>query len=174
MGSFPQHLFSLILASLCFSTIGMVFGALAITLSPIIWIIPAIIALTFIYHTFILLVASAETYHSPRLYTPYTIGCAYILSFFWTATLAVSIAVSCLLLTDVVHTTDDKIKIWMLILSSVSLLESALLGYMAVMSHKEMKQIRYQNKWRWRIDITGVNSPQWRSVECFSSTEKTR
>jgi hypothetical protein len=139
----------------------MVFGALAITLSPIVWLIPAVIALTFIYHTFILLVASAETYNSPRIYSPSAIVCAYFLSFLWTASLAASIAIACLLSTSVIQTTDEKIKIWIPIISGVSLFESMLLGFVAIMSHREMKQVRYRNKWRWRVNITKGDPSQW-------------
>ncbi|KAF8902936.1 hypothetical protein CPB84DRAFT_1775267 [Gymnopilus junonius] len=161
MGSFPQHFFSLIVASLCISTVGMVFGALTIDLSPIVWFIPAVIALTFIYNTFILLVASAETYNSPRLYSPSPIGCAYFLTFLWTASLAASTAITFLLFTNIIRTTDEKIKIWMAIIAGVSLLEAILLGFVAIMSHREMKQIRYKNKWRWRVDIGGGHPSQW-------------
>jgi len=167
MGSFPQHLFSLVVASLCLSTVGMAFGALSITLSPIIWIIPAIIVLTFIHHTYILLMASAETYNSPRLYSAMTIGCGYTLAFLWTAALAASATIAGLLFTNIIRVDDGKIKIWMTVLSGVSLVESLLLGLIAVKSHQELRQIRYRNKWRWRVDITGNRPSPWRSVKSY-------
>ena len=147
MGSFPRHFFSLTVTSLCISTIGMVFAALTIDLSPIVWLIPGVIALTFIYNTFILLVASAETYNSRRLYAPTPIGCAYFLTFLWTASLAAATAITVLLFANVIQHSDGKIKIWMSIIAGVSLLEAILLGVIAVMSHRELKQIRYKDKW---------------------------
>ncbi|KAH9484952.1 hypothetical protein JR316_0001856 [Psilocybe cubensis] len=168
MGSFPQQFFSVTITSLCISGIGMVFGGLATDLSPIVWLIPLVIALTFIYNTYILLTGSSESYNSPRLYSALTVGVAYFLTFLWTISLAASITMTCLLLTNIINTPDENIKIWMPIVSGVSLLQSVLLGFMAVRSHQEMKQIRYKNKWKWRIDIQGVNNSQWRLVVAIS------
>jgi hypothetical protein len=142
----------------------MVFGALTIDFSPVVWLIPAVIALTFIHNTFILLVASAESYHSPRLYSPTPVSIAYFLTFLWTTSLAASIAITSLLFANAIRTTDEKIKIWVVVIAGVSLLETILLGFIAIMSHREMKHIRYKNKWRWRVDITGGHPSQWRLV----------
>ncbi|KAF4621231.1 hypothetical protein D9613_000248 [Agrocybe pediades] len=149
-------------ASLCISSIGMAFGALAITLSPILWLIPAVIALTFIYHTYVLLMASAESYTSPRIYSASAIGCGYVLAFLWTAALAASATISSLLFINIITVDDSKVKYYLAVLAGVSLLESLLFGFIAVKSHKELKKIRYRNKWRWRVDITGNSPAQWR------------
>ncbi|KAF8971136.1 hypothetical protein BDZ97DRAFT_1341570 [Flammula alnicola] len=161
MGSFPQQFFSLIVTSLSISTVGMVFGGLSLTLSPIIWLIPAVIIITFSFHTYILLLGSSETYSSPRIYSPIPIGCAYVLAFLWSAALAASVTLTCLLLSGIIRSTDDKVKIWMPILSGVSLLQAMLFCFIAIQSHREMKKIRYRNKWRWRVDITGGSPSQW-------------
>ncbi|PPQ90559.1 hypothetical protein CVT25_015873 [Psilocybe cyanescens] len=158
---FPSFPFRSTLDGCDMAGIGMVFGGLATDLSPIVWLIPLVIALTFIYNTYILLIGGSESYNSPRLYSALTVGVAYLLTFLWTISLAASTTITCLLLTNIIHTPDENIKIWMPILTAVSLLESLLLGFMAVRSHKEMKQILYKNKWKWRIDIQGVNSSQW-------------
>lgn len=164
MGSFPQQFFSLTIASLCISGIGMVFGGLAIDLSPIVWLIPVVIALTFIYNTFILLIGSSESYNSQRLYSAATTGMAYFLTFLWTISLASCITMTCLLLTNDIHSGEKNVKIYLPILCGVSLLETSLLGFMAVRSHQEMKKINYKNKWKWRIDIKPTNGFEWRSV----------
>jgi hypothetical protein len=166
MGSFSQQLFFLISTSLFLSTVGMVFSILSLSVSPVIWFIPGVIIFTFSYHSYILLLGSSETYNSPRIYSSLPIACAYILAFLWTAAIAVSVTFTSLLLTGVMKITDDdKVKFWMPIVAGVSLVEAAIMIYIAVQSHREMKQLRYRNKWRWRIDINGGNPVPWRSVQ---------
>lgn len=166
MGSFPQHIFPLAVFSLFFSTVGMVFAGLSLTVSPIIWLIPSAIILTFAHHTYIFLLGSSESYKSPRIYSSIPITCGYILAFVWSAALAVSVTLTCLLLSGIMKSTDDddKVKIWMPIVAGISLVESIIVLYISVQSHREMKANRYNDKWRWRIDVIGGGPAPWRYV----------
>ena len=166
MGSLPQHLFPLTTISLFLSAVGMVFAGLSLNVSPVIWIVPSVIIFTFAHHTYILLLGSSEKQSDLRIYSSAPIVCGYILAFLWSAALAVSVTLACLLLSGIMKSTDDggKVKIWMPIIGGISLVEVIIVLYISVRSHQEMKRIRYRNKWRWRLDLTGRNETPWRSV----------
>ncbi|KAF9482260.1 hypothetical protein BDN70DRAFT_930231 [Pholiota conissans] len=140
----------------------MVFSILSLSVSLVIWSIPAVIIITFSYHTYILLIGSSETYNTPRIYSTFPIVCAYILTFLWTAALAVSVAFTSLMLSGIIEVgNEDKVKFWMPIVAGSSLVEAAIMFYIAIQSHREKKQIHYRNKWRWRIDLTGGSPTAW-------------
>jgi len=47
-------------------------------------------------------------------------------------------------------TTDDEIHIWMILLSALSFVEIMIMGIIAIGSHKELRKLRYKQKWEWR------------------------
>ncbi|KAF8160622.1 hypothetical protein B0H34DRAFT_697379 [Crassisporium funariophilum] len=128
----------------------MAFAAMAVLLSPGIWLTPPVVALTFIYHTYILLIANSESYSTPHIYSTSCTVCAYILATLWTAVCAVATAFTCLLSSGRIESTDAQTKLWMILLSAFSLIEVFTLGYIAMNTHKIMKKISYSEKWRWR------------------------
>lgn len=164
MGSFSHHLFPLATTSLFLSTVEMVFAGLSLNVSPVIWIVPSVVIMTFAHHTYILLLGSSEKHNDLRIYSSVPVACGYILAFLWSAALAVSVTLACLLLSGIMKSTDDgdKVKIWMPIVAGISLVEAIIVLYISIRSHKEMRRIRYSNKWRWRIDLTAGGSTPWR------------
>ncbi|CAA7260576.1 unnamed protein product [Cyclocybe aegerita] len=141
--------------------------ALAIPLSSVIWVIPAISIATFIYHIIILFVGSWETTEAPRLYTKYCIACAYAAAVLWIANLGVAITYTALLYANKLHQSTAMHKIWLPIITAVSLSQSLLLVFMAIKLRREIKEIEYRNKWRWRIG-SPANGSQW-SIAKLSS-----
>jgi len=128
------------------------FAALAIKLFPALWLVPAVFIITFGYHTLIsiLLVVYSETSKAPRIYSTPSITCAYLLTSSWVAVFATSVAFTCLLFTKKMVTTDDEIHIWMILLSALSFVEIMIMGIIAIGSHKELRKLRYKQKWEWR------------------------
>jgi hypothetical protein len=153
MGSFQQLFFTLLVVSLFTSTVGIVFSGLSLTISPVAWIIPIIAIITFAHHTYIILHGHADTYSSPRIYTPILFRCTCILSFLWMAALAATATITYLLLSGIMRSTDDKAEIWCPIMAGVALLEVLLFTIIAIQMRKEMKQVQYRNKWKWRVDV---------------------
>lgn len=161
---FTQYLFPLILSSLSLSLVAMVPVALSITLSPALWLIPAVITLTFIHHIYILFLGRSETYTSQRIYSLYSMSCAFVLAFLWTATLAASITLCCLLFSNKIRSTDETISVWVTVLAGIAFFETIIMVVIAVCSQKEWKKIEYTKKWRWQTDIKGINTSLWRYV----------
>ncbi|KAF5328860.1 hypothetical protein D9619_011728 [Psilocybe cf. subviscida] len=152
MGSFQQLFFTLLAFSLFISTVGVTFSGLSLTISPVAWIIPIIATITFTHHTYIILHGHADTYSSPRIYTPILFRCTCLLSFLWMAAFAATATITYLLLSGIMRSTDDKAEIWFPIMAGAALLEVLLLTIIAIQTRKEMKQVQYRNKWKWRVD----------------------
>lgn len=168
MGSFPQQFFSLLVASLSISAVGIAFSSLSLTISPIAWCIPVVVIITFTHHTYILLHGHSESYNTPQIYSKTLLGCTYLLVFLWIAAFAATGTITYLLISGIMRSTDDKAKIWVSIMSGTSLLEVLLVGFIAIQSRKETKRVQYSNKWQWRVDVyTGGLPTQRRSVEIF-------
>ncbi|KAF8813969.1 hypothetical protein BYT27DRAFT_6365377 [Phlegmacium glaucopus] len=137
MGAFHQYLFSLICTSLSISVA------------------------TFIYHTLVLLIAHSETYSTPRIYQTSSITCAYLLTSLWTAIFVMSVTFTSLVLTKKWATTNNKMHIWMILISVLSLIEIMVMGFIAIISHKELRQLRYKQKWEWRNGGPVGNTAKW-------------
>jgi len=156
----PPSLFSLICASLCASTVTLVFAALEIGVSSALWIIPVAFISTFAYHAIILLLSNTEQPNSPRVFSAYNLGGAYLLIGLWTAVSAILLAYTVLLSSGRLKTRAHD-KLWSMILSCIfSLCESALMGCIVWMTHKERMIIRYREKWKWRPGA-GNSDSQW-------------
>lgn len=163
MGWFAQYLFALILSSLSLSLVAMIPVALSIALSPALWLVPAVITLTFIHHIYILFIGNSETYTSQRIYSSYSMSCAFVLAVLWTTTLAASITLSCLLFSNKIRSTKETINIWVPTLAGISFFETIIMVFIAICFRKEWKKIEYSKKWRWHTDIKGINNtPPWR------------
>ena len=164
MGTIHKYLFLLICTSIGISLASISFAALAIKLSPGVWLIPAVVILTIVYHTVILLLAHSETFATPRIYSTSSIACAYLLTSLWTAIFVTSVTFTYLVLTKKWATTNNKLLIWMILISTLSLIETVVIGFIAIKSHKELRQIRYKQKWEWRHGGP-AGTAQWRSVD---------
>jgi len=150
MVAFHEYFFSLICTSLSISVASTSFAALAITLSPAIWLIPIVVIITFSHHSLILLVAHSEAYKTPRIYSTSSIICVYLLTSLWVAVFVTSVTFTCLVLTKKRVTTNNEMHIWMTLLSALSFIEIMIVGFIAITSHKELKKLRYKQKWEWR------------------------
>jgi len=174
MGWFTEYLFALILSSLSLSLVATILAALSIALSPALWLIPAVITLTFAHHMYILFHGNSEAHSGQRIYSSYFMSCAFVLAFLWIATLATSITLCCLLFSDTIRNTNERIIIWMPTLTGISFLESMIITFIAVCSQKEWKKIEYKKKWRWRTNIKGTsNASPWRQVISFIQSSNT-
>lgn len=163
MGWFAQSLFALTLSSLSLSLVAIIPVALSITLSPALWVVPAVITFTFIYHIYILFLGNSETYTSQRIYSSYSMSCAFVLAFLWTATLAASITLCYLLFSGIIQSTKETINIWVSTLTGISFFETIIMVVIAIFSQKEWKKIKYSEKWRFQTDVKGIsNTSQWR------------
>jgi hypothetical protein len=166
--AFHEYLFSLMCTSLIISVASTSFAALAITFSPAVWLIPIVVVMTFSYHTLVLLVARSETYTTPRIYSMSSVTCAYLLTSLWAAGFVTSVTFTYLVLTKKWTTTNNEIHIWMILLSVLSLIEIIIMGFIAISSHKELRRLRYRQKWEWR-NGGPAGTAQWRSVALLYS-----
>jgi len=170
MGTFQDYHFFLLAVSLCLSAAATTLGAISFSLTPFFSPVVATGILTFVHHITILL-AGRNKAHIPRIYTRSSVACTYLLTLLWMACLAVSITFAVLLFLGKIHNPHPRGKIWTTIVSGISLLETSFVLFLAIKYHKELKQIRYRDKWRWRID-TNMNASQWRSVYPSSCRSK--
>lgn len=161
---FHHCLLSFICVSLSTSVASTSFAALAIKSFPALWLIPVVFIITFSYHTLIsiLLVARSGTSKASRIYSTPSIICAYLLTSLWVAVFATSLTFTCLLLIKKMVATNNKIHIWMILLSALSFVEIIIMGIIAIGSHKELRKLQYKRKWEW--SESGW-SAQWRSAE---------
>lgn len=158
--AFHEYFFSLICTSFIISVASIPFAALAITLSPAVWLIPIVVVMTLSYHTLILLVVRSETHTTPRIYSTSSITCAYLLTSCWAAVFVTSVTFTCLVLTKKWATMNNEIHIWMILLSVLSLIEIVIMAFIAISSHKELSKLRYKLKWEWR-NGGPAGTPQW-------------
>lgn len=172
MNPFPPMLFSLICASLCTSTVVLIFSALLIGTIPILWIIPAAFVATISHHATTLLIASAQPPSSPRLFSKANVACVYILTLLWGSAVGLAIALTVHEYTRKLTGDRPREPAWIMILSCViSLVELAITIWIAVVTQKERKRIAYAEKWKWRPNP--ATSSQWRCVLMTSQTGTT-
>lgn len=157
---FHDYLFLLIYTSLSISLASAVFAALTVTFSPAVWLIPAVVIMTFVYHIVVLLIVHSETYRSPRIYSTLSVTCAYLLTSLWAAIFVMSVTFTYLVSTKKWATMKNEMHIWIILLSALSFIEIVLMGFIAIRSHKELRQIRYKRKWEWSLGSTAG----WRLV----------
>lgn len=160
---YPYPLFILICASLCVSTIAMVFSALILTSSHLLDIFPAAFALTIFYHFVILIISNGEPAGSLRVFCRTNVISTFILSILWLTTAGLTVAVNVLIGKGKLNMSQGS---WSAIIPCVcAFLEAIIIGSIAFFTRRERNRILYTDKWRWRAGQgVGGSSSQWRYV----------
>lgn len=161
MEPFPYPLFPLICASLCISTLSLIFATLIISASPILWIFPGTYICTVAYHATTILISNSEDTGSLRLFSRSNLLASFTLTCLWAATGGITIAVTALLAEGRLSHTIASQGIWKMVVPCVlALLESVVLGFIANGTRKERNRILYAAKWKWRPGHNAAAS-QW-------------
>jgi len=164
MAPLPRPLFYLICASLCISTISLIFAILIIRVSLLSWIFPIAFILTTLYHGVAFLMSNSaseiETPDSSYLFSLPNLASAYLLTVLWTAVFGTAIALT--VLVSSIGQLHAPRGLWSVIIPSVSsFMEALVMGSIAVLTHKERKRIIYASKWKWRPGHGVAASSQW-------------
>jgi len=156
----PYQLFILICVSLCLSTIAMVFSALILTVSPLLYIFPIVFGLTILYHFVMLIISNGESAGSLRIFCRANVISTFILSILWIATAGLSVAVNVLIGKGKLNMSKGS---WSAIIPCVcAFLEALDIGTLAFFTRRERNRILYTDKWRWRAGQgAGGSSSQW-------------
>ena len=159
---YPYQLFILICGSLCLSTIAMVFTALILNVSPLLYIFPPVFALTILYHLIMVIVSNGESAGSLRIFCRANVISAFILCILWIATAGLAVAVNVLIGKGKLNMSKGS---WAVIIPCIcAFLEALFVGAIAFFTRRERNRILYTDKWRWRASQGSGSSSQWRYV----------
>jgi len=162
MDSFPYPLFPLICASLCISTLSLIFATLIVSVSPIFWIFPAIFISTVAYHATTILISNTESPTSRRLFSLPNLVAAGALTCLWAAVCGIAIALTVLLAKGRLKDATASRGLWSMIIPCVcALLETIVMGSIAAYTRKERNQRLYAEKWKWRPGHSSAGLSQW-------------
>jgi len=157
---YPYQFFILICGSLCLSTIAMVFSALILNVSPLLYVFPPVFVLTILYHFVMLIVSSGESAGSLRIFCRTNVISSFILSILWIVTAGLAVAVNVLIGKGKLNTSKGS---WTAIIPCLcAFLEAFVIGAIAFFTRRERNRILYTDKWRWRAGHAGGgSSSQW-------------
>ncbi|KNZ76660.1 hypothetical protein J132_09193 [Termitomyces sp. J132] len=161
MNSLPYPLFPLICISACTSTLTLIFSTLIISVSPVLWILPALFLSTVAYHAVTILISNSETTGSLRLFSLSNLAISCVLTCLWAAGCGATIAITVLLLKGRLSRIVPR-GTWSMIVPCIcALLESIIMGSIVTLTWKERKRIQYADKWKWRPGRYFPFSAQW-------------
>ncbi|KAG6829483.1 hypothetical protein H0H92_004364 [Tricholoma furcatifolium] len=150
MDSAPRPFFPLICASLCISTLSLIFAILIIDVSRFLWILPSLFVATAAYHAVTILIANSESTGALQLFALANLIISYALTCLWAAGFAVTVTITVLFLQGRLET-DASSRTWSMVVPCVcALLQTIVMGLIAILSRKERNRIRYADKWKWR------------------------
>ncbi|GLB45058.1 hypothetical protein LshimejAT787_1901360 [Lyophyllum shimeji] len=162
MEPFPFPLFPLICASLCVTTLSLIFATLIISVSPILWIFPATFISTIAYHAATLLISNVEDAGSLRLYSFANLLASCSITCIWAAVSGITTALTVLLATGRLKDATTPRRLWPMVVSSVcALIECIVMGSIAIRTREERKRILYAAKWKWRPGHNTAAATQW-------------
>ncbi|KAF8069968.1 hypothetical protein FPV67DRAFT_995033 [Lyophyllum atratum] len=163
MDPFPYPIFPLICGSLTISTLSFIFATLIISVTPILWIFPAIFISTVAYHAATLLISSGETPGSLRLFSRLNLIASCALTLLWAAVCGISITLTVLLaMGRLEDATWPPRGMWSMVVPCVcALLEAIVMGSIVVRTRKERNRILYAAKWKWRPGHSNAALSQW-------------
>ncbi|KAF9522662.1 hypothetical protein CPB83DRAFT_911201 [Crepidotus variabilis] len=169
MSSLPDYVLAILLASTFVSSIIVIFGSMCLSVSLILWAIPASIFLTLVHHLTTFLIRGLQKSNMPRIYTLASIIFTFVIAILWLACLAISATIMALLFCGRVHAKDDQPKVVLGLLSGLCLLEVILMAFLAIRGVRERKQIQYTEKWTWRTPQGGFSQANGESLLTFAS-----
>ncbi|KAF9462339.1 hypothetical protein BDZ94DRAFT_1237006 [Collybia nuda] len=151
MEPFPPLLFPLICVSLCMSTLALIFTTFVISVSPVLWIIPAAFIATAAYHAVTFLISSGESSGSARLFSRANLAMAYALTVTWGGAFGVAVAYTVLRQMGKLKETSASRGLWTMVVPCLcSFFEILIMGYISMRTHEERRRIVYAEKWKWR------------------------
>ncbi|KAF8232209.1 hypothetical protein L208DRAFT_25815 [Tricholoma matsutake] len=157
----PYPIFILTCSSLCISTMALVFSAVILNISSLLYIFIPVFALTILYHIVVAITSRTEVPDSPRLFSRANVISVCALSVLWTAATGIAVAVNVLIGMGRLNTGKGS---WNAIIPCIcSFLEVIIMGFIAFLTQKERKRILYSDKWKWRAgqDSATSSASQW-------------
>ncbi|EAU91124.1 hypothetical protein CC1G_03292 [Coprinopsis cinerea okayama7 len=159
---FPSPILVLTCVSLLTSTVTLIQGALVLYITPAMWIIPGAFIGTVAYHSLLALLTRSKPIRSTRWFSIFTVAAPYTLTAVWTAALTITLVFTTLISIrnfDIPEgPRQQSIRPLLFSISAFSLVQTIVVGAIAVLSHKERKRAQYQAKWQWNVTL---NTSKW-------------